>query len=221
MPRIARAVVVGYPYYITQRGNYQQEVFKDETDYRHYLKLLDEYSKKYLLKIWAYCLMSNHVHHIAVPQEPFSLAKTFNTLHMRYSQYFNKKREVRGHLWQGRFFSCALDEQHLYEAIRYVENSPVRAKITERPEDYPWSSGRCHVFHEPNSILDDDCYLAREIKDWSAYLMEKEDGVLIEDIRDHMKTGRPCGHDGFIQQIELLLKRRLKALPRGRPRGKG
>ena len=75
MPRIARIVAVGLPHHITQRGNYRQEVFLDDSDRRQYLFWIQEYSLKYHLSILAYCLMSNHVHFIAIPQEEDSLAK--------------------------------------------------------------------------------------------------------------------------------------------------
>jgi putative transposase len=218
MPRISRAVAVGYPHHITQRGNYQQHVFEEERDYKQYLQWFKEYSKKYSLKIWAYCLMENHVHFVCVPMEEDSLARTFNTLHMRYSQYFNKKKKVTGHLWQGRFYSSSLDERHLYAAIRYVENNPVRAKIVEQPHRYRWSSAKAHVYREIDQILTNDCYLVKEIKDWLSYLMEKEDRTLINNIRKNTKTGRPCGDDIFVEKIESLLGRRLNALPKGRPR---
>ncbi len=91
MPRIARVVAKGYPHHVTQRGNYRQPVF-EEDDYVQYLEWLKDYGKKYSLKIWAYCLMSNHVHFVCVPTEEDSLALTFNSLHMRYSQYFNQKK---------------------------------------------------------------------------------------------------------------------------------
>ena len=129
MPRIARAVAPGYPHHVTQRGNYRQIVFEDEEDFQQYKTWLKDYSGKFGLKIWAYCLMNNHVHFVCVPTKEYSLAKTFNTLHMRYSQYINRKKGAKGHLWQGRFFSCSLDEIHLYAAVRYIENNPVRAKI--------------------------------------------------------------------------------------------
>ncbi|MBI4746619.1 MAG: transposase [Deltaproteobacteria bacterium] len=103
MPRISRVVAVGHPHHITQRGNYRQPVFEDEDDFIQYLHWLKEYCLKYSLNIWAYCLMNNHVHFLAVPMKDDSLSKTFNTLHVRYSQYFNQKRKARGHLWQGRF----------------------------------------------------------------------------------------------------------------------
>ncbi|NCO68358.1 MAG: transposase [Nitrospirae bacterium CG_4_10_14_0_8_um_filter_41_23] len=218
MPRIARAVSIGYPHHITQRGNYRQAVFEREGDYQQYLEWLKLYSSKYSLKIWAYCLMGNHVHFIAVPMETDSLSKTFNALHMRYSQYFNMRNKATGHLWQGRFFSCVLDERHLYAGIRYVENNPVRAKIVKRAEEYKWSSAISHVKGRTDSIISEDCYIIEKIKDWAAYLREKEDKTLENEIRQNTRTGRPCGDNNFILKIEKLLGRRMTALPWGRPK---
>jgi len=218
MPRISRPVAIGYPHHITQRGNYQQKIFESEADYIQYQQWLQQYSRKYSLKIWAYCLMGNHVHFIAVPMETNSLARTFHTLHMRYSQYINQNRGVAGHLWQGRFYSCALDEPHLHAAVRYVENNPVRAKIVEKAYEYKWSSARSHTYKKVNPILSDDCHLTEQIQDWFLYLAEKDDDVTVDTIRSNSKTGRPCGDDGFIQKIEGIVGRRLKAMPKGRPR---
>jgi putative transposase len=218
MPRIARAVAVGHPHHITQRGNYRQPVFQGDEDYLQYLEWLKSYSEKYSLKIWAYCLMGNHVHFISVPMEPDSLAKTFNTLHMRYSQHFNMRNKATGHLWQGRFYSCQLDERHLYAGMRYVETNPVRAGIVKRAEDYKWSSAPSHAKGKTDTVLSNDCYLLKRINDWSAYLREKEDVSLTNAIRQNTRTGRPCGDGRFVQRIEQLLGRRLAALPRGRPR---
>jgi len=159
MPRISRAVAVGYPHHITQRGNYRQTVFKSDEDFNRYFQLLQKYSDKYSLKIWAYCLMSNHVHYVAVPMNDNSLAKTFNALHMMYSRYFNQKSGGNGHLWQGRFFSCVLDELHVYAAVRYVENNPVRANMVDKPEDYKWSSAGAHVYKNADPVLAEGCYL--------------------------------------------------------------
>jgi putative transposase len=124
MSRIARLVAVGYPHHITQRGNYKQKTFRSQKDFLQYLNWIEEYCKKYLLLIFAYSLMPNHVHFIATPQKENSLSKSFGTAHGRYSQFFNKKHNLRGHLWQDRFYSCALDERHLYAAVRYVEKIP-------------------------------------------------------------------------------------------------
>ena len=218
MPRIARAVAVGFPHHITQRGNYRQSVFQSDEDYLQYREWLTQYSKKYGLKIWAYCLMSNHVHYIAVPMEEDALARTFNTVHMRYSQHANTRQNNRGHLWQGRFYSCALDEKHLYAGVRYVENNPVKARVVKKAEHYRWSSARAHVRGEADAVLAEECYLVKKIGDWSRYLGEEKDVVLVEDIRQSTRTGRPCGDDRFMTKLESLLGRRLTALPRGRPR---
>jgi Transposase IS200 like len=101
--------------------------------------------------------MDNHVHFVSVPIEADSLTKVFNTLHMRYSQHTNRKTKATGHLWQGRFFSCILDEKHLYACIRYVENNPVRAGLVKRAEEYRWSSAASHVLRKDDPILSDDC----------------------------------------------------------------
>jgi putative transposase len=217
MPRISRAVAIGYPHHVLQRGNYRQPIFGEDIDYLQYLHWLEEYSKKFSLKIWAYCLMSNHVHYVAVPMKENSLGKTFNFLHMKYSLYFNQKRNLRGHLWQGRFYSCILDNRHVYAAVRYVENNPVRANLVDRAYDYAWSSARYHVYKEANPILADECYLIKNTADWLAYLMEKDNEALVNNILKSMKTGRPCGDEPFVRRIEELLKRKLTPLPRGRP----
>jgi REP-associated tyrosine transposase len=220
MARIARAVAVEYPHHITQRGNYRQTVFKSDKDYILYLEWLKTYAEKYSVRIWAYCLMGNHVHYIAVPMKSDSFAKTFNTLHMRYSQFVNKRGNAAGHLWQGRFFSCALDEKHLYAAVRYVENNPVRAGIVDRADEYRWSSAKAHVSGTEDAVLDKNCYLLSAIKDWKKYLGEDQDDTAVKNIRKHTQSGWPCGNDVFINEIEHLLVRKLSAGPKGRP-GKG
>jgi putative transposase len=217
MPRVARAVAIGCPHHVTQRGNYEQTVFDDDRDRRRYLTWAVKDCQRYGLKIWAYCLMTNHVHFIGVPEREESLGRTFNLLHMRYAQYLNKKRKRSGHLWQGRFFSCALDETHLWAAVRYVERNPVRARLVRRPEDYVWSSARAHILGITDPLLSRDCPLAEQIPDWSTYLGEGEDSHVVEAVRVSTRTGRPAGDAEFIQRIEQQLGRRLAALPRGRP----
>ena len=98
MPRISRAIAVGYPHHITQRGNYRQEVFADANDYNHYLRWLAQSAEKCGLEIWAYCLMPNHL--VGVPRQADSLSRTFHTVHMKYARYFNSKRNAVGHLWE-------------------------------------------------------------------------------------------------------------------------
>jgi putative transposase len=220
MPRIARIVAEGYPHHVTQRGNYQQTVFETDEDYTRYLDWLRQYSDRYALKIWAYCLMSNHVHFIAVPAEGNSLSRTFNTLHMRYSQHINKRRGTNGHLWQGRFYSCVLDESHLYAAVRYVENNPVRAGLVKQPHEYMWSSTRAHVLKKKDAVLSDDCHIVHEIGDWLEYLRAGDEAPTVSRVRECTRTGRPCGDEAFSKKIEGILGKRLRTSIKGRPRKK-
>ena len=218
MARLARPTVIGYPHHVVQRGNYEQTVFEEEADFRLYLVWLKECVTRYSVEIWAYCLMHNHVHFICVPNAEGALARTFNNLHMRYAQYFNGKKGLTGHLWKGRFLSCMLDNRSVFEEVRFVENSPVRARRVERAEDYPWSSACHHVLGKFDPIVSDGCFLNNEIENWRDYLNDRGDEAIVKRARERLKTGRPAGDAEFIHKLEGIVGKRLTALPRGRPR---
>jgi putative transposase len=217
MPRISRAIVIGYPHHVTQRGNYRQTVFAETADYDQYLTLLAQYAPQCDLEIWAYCLMPNHIHMVCVPQQADSLSRTLHTVHMKYARYFNKKKGSIGHLWQGRFFSCALDERHVYAAVRYVEQNPIRAGLVSSPGDYPWSSAKDHISGENNPVLSGCCFLTETVADWRQYLGTGPDSAEDTTIIKATLTGRPCGGEGFIKDVEERLGRKLTPQPRGRP----
>lgn len=216
MPRTERIVIPGLAHHITQRGNYQQAVFVEEVDYLKYCSWMTQYAAVYDVDILAFCLMTNHVHFIAIPQQEDSLARTFNTVHMRHAQYMNKKRAVKGHLWQGRFFSCVLDEQHLYQAVRYVERNPVRANMVKRPWDYAWSSARWHVGIDNKSkiFLKDTAFMEQQV--WKEYLCG-EDEESAEEIRLKTQRGLVVGSKELISALEEKLKKSLVCLNPGRP----
>ena len=217
MGRIARAVAPGVPHHITQRGNFRQAVFETAEDRHKYLAWLAEYAQRYGVEFWAYCLMDNHVHFVAVPRQTDSLARTFNQTHMRYAQLVNRRNMRAGHLWQGRFFSCALDEAHAYRAVRYVELNPVRAGLVRRAWEYPWSSARSHVLKEADPLLCGGNWFKRGIADWRAYLTEGEAAAWNMTLRKATLAGRPFGAAQFVARIGRLLGRTLSAQPRGRP----
>jgi putative transposase len=222
MPRSARIVVPNYPYHITQRGNYRQKIFEDQEDRSIYLTWMNEYSKRYDLTLLAYCLMDNHVHFIVIPGEERSLSKVFSIVHMRYSQYYNKKRGTAGHLWQGRFYSCLLDEMHLMAAMRYVEKNPVRARLVKKAWNWKWSSARLHTGRSKEIIGLGDI---KEIVDlgvegWEEYLEGDEIKEELEKIRKNTMLGRPMGSSRFIEELEKKVGSIIRRLPRGRPRKK-
>jgi putative transposase len=219
MSRIARVVIPGLPYHVTQRGNRRENVFFCEADWRKYLELALGYSMQFSLQILAYCLMTNHLHLVCIPLLASSLAKVFKPVHGRYAQYFNRRFGICGRLWQGRFFSCPMDNDHLWAAIRYVERNPVRAGIVERAEDYPWSSAAAHCGMRLDQILSPLPELRPpQSSDWSSWLADTEDETLLKLIRHHTRTGRPIGHDQFVKNVESRLARRVHALANGRPR---
>src|SRR5580658_9625112 len=109
MPRTARIVLPAVPHHTTQRGNNRQDVFFVDDDRLAYLKVLQRQSARYGLKIVGYCLMTNHVHLIVVPEHADSLAKAIGRTHWLYAQYVNKLHGRSGHLWQNRFYSNGMD----------------------------------------------------------------------------------------------------------------
>ena len=215
MPRQARIVIPGNPHHITQRGNYRQNVFDNENNYKQYSEWINEYALGNGVEILAYCLMSNHVHFIAIPRKEHSLSRLFNNTHMRYSQYINRQRGVKGHLWQGRFYSCILGETHLYRAIRYVENNPVRAKIEAEAWKYRWSSAADHALERYTSLI--GLKPLKIIEDWKGYL-KADDVEMTGDIRLKTERGLVVGSEKFINKLERSLKRSLKCLNQGRPK---
>ena len=221
MPRLARVVAPGLPHHVTQRGNYQQDVFDDDNDRRRYLTWVDEYSRKYHLSIIAYCLMTNHVHFIVVPKNEDSIARTFNVAHMVYSQYRNQKIGATGHLWQGRFFSCVMDEKHLVATARYIERNPVRANMVKEPCYYPWSSAKDHTINQRVWTFDNPelfNYIDIAQNQWKEFISTPDEEDEVSMIRRHTMSGRPLGSDLFINKLEKVFGGRLRALPVGRPR---
>jgi putative transposase len=145
MARIARVVAVGHPHHIIQRGNRRQKVFFKDTDRLLYLNLLKEQGELYGLEYWAYCLMDNHVHLIAVPRKRDSF-QAFAKANWWYTKKINENHGWRGYLWQGRFLSYPMDEMYCFLGVRYVERNPVRAGMVKKSEDYIWSSARSHAY---------------------------------------------------------------------------
>lgn len=221
MPRLARAVYAGIPHHVTQRGNRREEVFYTNDDRAAYLDWLREYAEKYDVDILAYCLMTNHIHLVAAPKTEEGLHRALKPLHMRYAQRINRARGWKGHLWQGRFFSSALDEAYLWAAVRYVERNPVRAKIVRKAENYPWSSAAAHCGLREDAVLTTTVSWRKQfsgVRDWSAWLAEGDAPQQLEVLRRNADKGLPCGSPKFIQKLEKLTGRALQFRPPGRPK---
>lgn len=127
MARIRRILVKNCCYHLMTRGNQKQSVFKHEDDYLIYLMLLKKFKRKYKFKIYAYCLMPNHIHLAAEPEDPANLPKLMLALNRTYTKYFNQKYEKVGHLWQGRYKSRIIaKDDYLFGCLSYIEANPVQ-----------------------------------------------------------------------------------------------
>jgi len=218
---MARFVAAGVPHHITQRGNAQQNVFDDSADRRIYLNLLHRYAAEHQLGIWAWCLMTNHVHLLAVPKTGSSLANALGHSHRDYARYHNTRSGKSGHLWQARYYSCPVDTPGVCTVMAYIERNPVRAGLVELAEDYPWSSAVAHVTNRDESGLLDAAPGLEEYTQerWRETLrVGVEDEALRERIRLATMTGRPFGSAEFTEELELAAQRRLRPRPAGRPK---
>jgi putative transposase len=220
MPRLARAIAVGCAHHVTQRGNNRQDVFFVDEDRDVYLRLLAEQAGKCGLEVLGYCLMTHHVHLVAIPHAEEALAKAVGRTHFRYSQYINRVHKRCGHLWQGRFYSCALDGRHLWLALKYVELNPVRARLCRRAWRYGWSSAAAHTDERARSDLLNLPWWYEQFSAaaWRETLAEGLTEEEVARIRLRTHTGRPLGSDAFLSKLETLLGRRVRPLPVGRPR---
>jgi putative transposase len=210
-------VVPGLPHHITQRGNRRQQTSFLPGDYAAYLELMAHWCRQEGVEVWAYCLMPNHVHLIAVPQSEASLRRGVGQAHRRYTRRINFREKWRGYLWQGRFASFVMDEPYLLGAARYVQLNPVRAGLVASAEDSPWSSASAHLAGRDDALVQVAPLLAI-IGDWRALLDSALAEEQLRELREHGRTGRPLGSGPFLERLESMVGRVLRARKGGRPR---
>ncbi len=177
-------VVPGLPHHVVQRGNRRQDVFFSDADREAYLGFLREACAKSGVEVRGWCIMSNHVHVIAVPAGEGSLGMCFADAHVRYTRMVNFREGWRGHLWQGRFGSSPMDERHAVAALRYVERNPVRVGLVERPWEYEWSSAARHAgVAEGDPLLGDDGWFDELAGGWREFLLVPDEEEFLGRVR--------------------------------------
>jgi putative transposase len=227
MPRAARVVLPNYPHHIVQRGHNRSVVFAEDNDFLFYLNTLAEWKAKLGLKVYAYCLMTNHVHLVVDPGDsPASLGLLIKRLAARYTRYINKIEERTGTVWEGRYKSSPIDtDEYLLVCCRYVELNPERARMAKAPHEYRWSSYNEKIGRRKRYLVDEDpAYRAlgrtrreREIAYRQWVISSAPDGEW-DLIRAAVQRGQLTGNQRFVDEVERRLGRRIELRGRGRPR---
>jgi putative transposase len=172
---------------------------------------MKEWCQSERVEVLAYCLMPNHVHLIVVPDKATGLARAVGEAHRRYTRLTNLREGWRGYLWQGRFASYPMAEDHLRAALRYVELNPVRAQLVKNPDEYQWSSACAHL-EGRDDLLVRSRPLVERTGNWQEFLSQGNADWELDAIRGHLRTGRPMGDRQFVASLEKRLRRAL--LPR-------
>jgi putative transposase len=225
MPRQPRFTLTHVPQHIIQRGNNRQATFFAEEDYRFYLDRLLDASRKYHCTIYAYVLMTNHVHLLASAGRAYALSRMMQHLGRYFVRYINRVYKRSGTLWEGRFKASLVDtENYFLRCCRYIECNPVRAGMVSGPGEYSWSSYGYHAFGIDDKLLsvherygnlgtsDEERQLAYR-RLFATELDTKE----LAEIRNTVNRGWPLGNDRFKDEIERALQRAARPPKRGRP----
>jgi putative transposase len=188
-------------------------VFFTAADRSLYLRLIRENQAEAGVRILAYCLMTNHVHFVAIPEREDSLALLFGRANGRYAQAINIRKGRCGHFWQARFHSCVLSDTRLDVALRYVEDNPCRAGIAASPADFRWSSAPAHMLGEPDRsrILDLRFWeRAGGEATWADLHASKSDADQMMALRKCTYSGRPFGEEPFLKAMEERFRRKWR-----------
>jgi REP-associated tyrosine transposase len=227
MARRARLIVPGYPHHIVQRGHNRSVVFAGEEDYQYYLNNLEMFKQEYNVKVYGFCLMTNHIHLIVDPCDSLTaIPELMKRLAGRQTRYVNKLQRRSGSLWEGRYKVSPIDsDAYLLQCCRYVDLNPVKAKLVVRPEDYEWSSYRAATGISYSEWLDDSqVYLAlgsTQSRRGERYRDFVNEGVSSEQqqlIQRAVERNQLTGNTQFIDEIERKTGVRVDCRGQGRPK---
>lgn len=223
MSRPPRISLENFIYHIINRGNNGQAVFYDEDDFSKYLSLLRRYKEKFIFRVYAYCLMSNHAHLLIQPTQPSTLSKIMQSLTTAHTKLHHYKYNTSGHLWQGRFKNPIVQTDiYLLECIKYIEFNPVRANVVQTPLHYKWSSFRFHVGADNNNkLLDlDPAFITlgntmqERFDSYMRFIQQEVSTEMLRHIKESINNGLFLADKAFEDEIR-------EKLQLARPRRKG
>lgn len=210
MPRSPRIAFPGYPHHIVQRGHSRNAVFFTEFDRADYLATLQECRDHFALRVYGYCLMTNHVHLIVDPgHDARRLSMLMKRLAGRHSRRMNRLLQRSGSLWESRFHCSPIEtDRYLLTCGRYVDQNPVRARIVARLEDFAWSSYRARAGFDEGSWLDEDPALKdlastpeRRYEVYRRLAAVPASNLELKTIRDALQRNQLTGTADFVEKI--------------------
>ncbi|MFZ3209765.1 MAG: transposase [Geobacteraceae bacterium] len=226
MPRTARLVIPNHPHHIIHRGHNRQPVFMSADDYLCYIDNLYEWKIKLQCRLYAYCLMTNHVHLILDPGDnEENLAKLMKRIAGRQTRYVNKLENRSGTLWEGRYKSSPISaDSYLMACCRYIELNPVRACLVDHPGSYQWSSYGEKAGENFKIIDSDPFYLGlsddpeKRKEKYAEWVLSAIPEGELELIRAATQRGQLTGGSKFYDLVAERLGQRVEARKPGRPR---
>ena len=219
MPRVSRFVLPNVVHHVVACGVNKQNIFRSAIDRETYLRQFAKVAEEEKVLVHGYCLMQNHVHWLLTPTTPSGLARLFQRVHTWWAVTFNRKYQRTGHLFQSRYHSSPLDEQHYWEALRYVELNPKKARLIKQPEAWQYSSARAHLTGQPDSyfnLVPVQTKRAFSVSDWQLFLGTADHNIE-HSLRRATAGCRPWGEASWVAGLEKEHRRRLCQLPSGRP----
>jgi len=227
VPRASRIVVPEIPHHVIQRGHNRQVVFAVDEDYNYYLENLWEWKTKLGCRVYAYCLMTNHVHLVVDPgPQAVGLALLMKRVAGRQTRYANRLEARTGTLWAGRYKSSPIQtDEYLLACCRYVELNPVRAGLVGDPSAYPWSSYRSKINHASNPTVDfDPGYMGlgstpgERAEHYASWVRSAIPVGEWERIRQAVQRGHLTGSLKFMEDVAIKIGRRVEFRSQGRPK---
>ncbi|WP_417474060.1 transposase [Luteimonas mephitis] len=228
MARLSRIDLPGIPQHVVQRGNNRLPCFLDDGDRLRYLQLLRESLTTAHCSLHAYVLMDNHVHLLMTPTNAGNVGRLMQRLGTNYVGLFNARHGRTGSLWEGRYKACLVDsEDYVLRCHRYIELNPVRARLTDDPATYRWSSCPAYLGQRPASSLREHPAWqglggnqAERQEAWRRILDEALPPEQLAEIRLYLQQQRALGRDAFKAMVEAKTRRFASARPAHRPRQK-
>ncbi len=222
MPRIGRVVAPNMPHHVFQRGHNRNAVFVDDGDYAYYLDTLANWASQLQVKVYAWCLMTNHVHLLLDPGDDItSIGLLMKRLAGRQTRFVNKRENRTGSLWDGRYKMSIVDsDAYFLQCCRYIALNPVKAKMVIRPADYRWSSYRENAGLLPSAIVDRHGFTSLsgvDFEGYRKYLAKHTPSSKAAFISQRLESNRLTGGNGFVEEIELRTGIRLEYKRPGRP----